>query len=142
MQVNFNPTTSKIAFKAPKNNNATNYTYLNNQVSFGDSYNSHTRKGKFDKLIQKLGISKKEADVSLIQVFEIDSHQCSELNNMSAQMMEYYSRKCGVDPFEDLFIAKYKDSCNHPVVVFNCFSSDINDNNRIQLFVIESDMQE
>ena len=53
MQVNLNPIASRGAFKVPKNNNMINYTSLNNQVSFGDSYNSHTKKTQLKKLIDK-----------------------------------------------------------------------------------------
>lgn len=117
MQVSFNLTASKIAFKAPKNNKLMNNIQKNNQVSFGISYNSHTKKGKFDKFIQKLGFKKSSKDETVAQVL---------------------IRKCDIYPDSELLITQHYGRLGNPIVNFTTFYTDDNGEYASQMFRLES----
>lgn len=117
MQVSFNQSASKIAFKAPQNNKMINYTPKNNQVSFGDSYNSHTRKNQFDKFIQKLGFKKTSKGETMAQV---------------------QVRKCDIYPNSELLITQHYGRLGNPIVNFTTFYTDDNGEYASQMFRLES----
>jgi len=142
MQVNLNLKTSKMPFKGLQNNKMVNNTPSYNQVSFKSSYNAHTRKGQFDKLIQKLGISKKQADRTDVEFYSMNPNADYSPNNGDSDYIKFYSKMCNIDPLEALFIISYENQNNHPVVVFNSYSTDSNDNESMQLFVLVSPNEE
>ena len=138
MQVSFNSVSYCANFKASKNNKTANSATLNNQISFGDSYNSHTQKNKFKKLIEKICINNNNKKQSIKQVIEVKLSNKSADETTDAFLVKYYGNNCGIDPNDALFITNYVDNSNRQIVVFNAFSIDENDNEKMQLFVIES----